>query len=161
MDLKELLQVVYDLYQTTHSSSGFCLSVQKLFSRRGIYASFPFLQIMVRFIARLRHFRRVWRRARAIARLVCRTLAAGVIYTRFFFYKQLHFWVQPGVAKAFLQFQPQGCLMVASSVQISAVVAYELVANGCLMKHKILYTSLCPRFHVFTFSVGCSISLKD
>ena len=45
----------------------------------------------------------------------------------FFFYKQLHFWVQPGVAKAFLQFQPQSCLMVASSVQISALVAYELL----------------------------------
>ena len=37
------------------------------------------------------------------------------IYT-FFFYKQLHFRVQPEVAKVFLQFQPQSCLMVASSV---------------------------------------------
>ena len=77
--------------------------------------------------------------------------------TRFFFYKQLHFWVQPGVAKALLQFQPQSCLMVASSVQISALVAYELlvvfnisalVANG-LRKVNLLKT------------VGCSISLKD
>ena len=46
------------------------------------------------------------------------------IYT-FFFYKQLHYWVQPGVVKALLQFQPQSCLMVASSVQISALVAYS------------------------------------
>ena len=45
------------------------LSVQKLF--RGV--SF-FTNYGVRFIARLRHLRRVWRRARAIARLICRTL---------------------------------------------------------------------------------------
>ena len=77
------------------------------------------------------------------------------MYYTFFFYKQLHFWVQPGVAKAFLQFQPQSCLMVASSVQISALVAYELlvvfnisalVANGLLDE---------------TRNIGCSISLKD
>ena len=49
--------------------------------------------------------------------------------TRFFFYKQLHFWVQPGVAKAFLQFQPQSCLMVASSVQISA---YSCLRVACV-----------------------------
>ena len=52
------------------------LSFQKLF--RGVrytarLVSF-FTNYGVRFIARLRHFRRVWRRVRAIARLVCRTL---------------------------------------------------------------------------------------
>ena len=62
-----------------------------------------------------------------------------------FFYKQLHFWVQPGVAKAFLQFQPQSCLMVASSVQISALVACRLLDETRNV------TFLCPRFHLETF----------
>ena len=35
------------------------------------------------------------------------------VYTLFSFYKQLHFGVQPGVALAFYQSQPQSCLMVA------------------------------------------------
>ena len=59
----------------------------------------------------------------------------------FFFYKQQHFWVQPGVAKAFVQFQPQSCLMVASSVQISALVTYGLLdetRNVCFLMPSFL-----------------------
>ena len=53
------------------------LSVQKLFPGVRYTARFVsfFTNYGVRFIARLRHFRRVWRRGRAIARLVCRTLS--------------------------------------------------------------------------------------
>ena len=69
----------------------------------------------------------------------------------FFLYKQLHFWVQPGVAKAFLQFQPQSCLIVASSVQITALVAYELLV---VFNISALVVNLLKM-------VGCSISLKD
>ena len=46
------------------------------------------------------------------------------LYTFFFFYKQLHFWVQPGVAKACLKFQPQSCLMVASYVGFPQLLGF-------------------------------------
>ena len=91
----------------------------------------------------------------------------------FFFYKQLHLWVQPRVAKAFLQFQPQSCLMVASSVQISAVVAYELlvvfnisalVANGLLDETRSVIYFLMPpfsRFHFFGWVFNIFEGLDD
>ena len=74
-----------------------------------------------------------------------------MVHVFFLYYKQLHFWVQPGVAKAFLQFQPQSCLIVASSVQITALVAYELLV---VFNISALVVNLLKM-------VGCSISLKD
>jgi len=45
-----------------------------------------------------------------------------------FFYKQLHFWVNPRVAKPLLQFEPQSCL---SKLLIrSGRVAYYFIIAG-------------------------------
>jgi len=53
------------------------------------------------------------------------------IYTRFCFYKQLHFWVEPGVAKSLLQFEPQSCLLDHLELIIISLLQAKVALYFC------------------------------